>query len=604
MGTTVGALNSTDPNSPEVFTYSLVAGGVDNASFAISSNNLQTNTVFASGGSKSIRVRSTDRNGLNFDKDFSITVLPPVNHAPTDISLSANSIAENQPVDTTVGTLTTTDPDAGNTFTYSLVSTAPCPGTDNASFNILNGSLRINASFNFEAKSSYGICVRSTDQGALPFDKAFTIAISNVNEAPTDISLSASSVAENQPINTTVGTLTSTDPDAGNTFTYLLASTGTCPGTDNAAFNISGSTYAADAGFNFEAKSSYAVCVRTTDQGALVFDKSFTITVTNVNEAPTDIGLATGSIAENQPVDTAVGAFTSTDPDAGNTFAYTLASTGLCPGTDNASFNLIGSTLRTSASFNFEAKSSYSICVRTTDQGALAFDKAFTITVTNINEAPTDIGLSDNSVAENQPVDTTVGTLTTTDPDAGNTFTYSLVSTGACPGTDNAAFNIFGSTLRTSAVFNFGTKSSYVICVRSTDQSALAFDKVFTIAVTEINQAPTNINLSASSIAENQAVNATVGMLTTADPNTGNTFNYSLVSSGVCPGTDNNAFTIQDDALLSAKSYNHEAKSSYAICVRSTDQGALSFDKAFTITVANVNESATTIHAERGPGCD
>ena len=564
VGTTVGTLNSTDPNSPELFTYSLVAGGVDNASFAISSNNLQTNTVFASAGSKSIRMRSTDRNGLYFDKDFTITVLPPVNHAPTDIGLSASSIAENQPVNTTVGTLTSTDPDAGNTFTYSLVSTAPCPGTDNASFNILNGSLRINASFNFEAKSSYAVCVRSTDQGALSFDKAFTISVSNVNEGPTDINLSGSSVAENQPINTTVGTLTSTDPDAGNTFTYSLASTGTCPGTDNAAFSITGSTLRAAASFNFEAKSSYAVCVRTTDQGALVFDKEFTITVTNVNEAPTDIGLTTGSIAENQPVDTAVGAFTSTDPDAGNTFAYSLASTGLCPGTDNASFNISGSTLRTSASFNFEVKSSYSICIRTTDQGGLAFDKAFTITVTNINEVPTDIGLSPSSVAENQPLGTTVGTFTTTDPDAGDTFTYSLVNTGSCLGTDNAAFNIFGSTLRTSAVFNFGTKSSFVVCVRSTDQSALSFDKVFTITVTEVNQTPTDISLSTSSIAENQAVNVVVGMLTTTDPNTGNTFGYSLVSTGVCPGTDNNAFTIQDDMLLSAESYNHEAKSSYA----------------------------------------
>ncbi len=38
--------------------------------------------------------------------------------------------------------------------------------------------------------------------------------------------------------------------------------------------------------------------------------------------------------------------------------------------------------------FDFETKSSYSIRVRTTDQGGLSFEKAFTITVTNVNEAP------------------------------------------------------------------------------------------------------------------------------------------------------------------------------------------------------------------------
>jgi hypothetical protein len=38
-------------------------------------------------------------------------------------------------------------------------------------------------------KSSYTVCVRSTDSGALSFDKQFTISITNVNEPPTDISL-------------------------------------------------------------------------------------------------------------------------------------------------------------------------------------------------------------------------------------------------------------------------------------------------------------------------------------------------------------------------------------------------------------------------------
>ena len=512
VGTTVGALSSTEPNSPEFFTYSLVAGGADNASFSINSNNLLTNTIFVSEGSKSIRVRSTDRNGLSFDRDFTIFVLPSVNHPPTDMSLSANSVAENMPINTTIGALTTTDPDAGNTFLYSFVNTGPCPGTDNASFNIINGSLQTNASFNFEAKSSYTICVRSTDQGGLTFDKGFTISITNLNEAPTGINLSISNVAENTPSNTTVGVITSSDPDTGNTFAYSLVNSAPCPGTDNALFNISGSTLRTSASFNFEAKSSYTICVRTTDQGALVFDKAFTITVMNVNEPPTNIDLSANTISENQVIDTTVGTLNTIDPDAGNTFTYSLTSTSACPGTDNASFNISGSTLRTSASFNFEAKASYVICIRTADQGALSFNKVFTVAITNVNEAPTDINLSTNSVAENQPANTTVGTLVTNDPDAGNTFTYSLASSIACPGTDNDVFNISGSTLRTSAVFNFRAKSSYAICVRSTDQGLLAIDKVFTIAVSEISQAPTHINLSANSIAENQAINEAIGM--------------------------------------------------------------------------------------------
>ncbi|HEY6072324.1 MAG TPA: hypothetical protein VIV15_02775, partial [Anaerolineales bacterium] len=50
--------------------------------------------------------------------------------------------------------------------------------------------------------------------------------------------------------------------------------------------------------------------------------------------------------------------------------------------TDNASFNISGARLRTSAVFNFLVQSSYSIRVRSTDQGGLFTEKAFTITVT------------------------------------------------------------------------------------------------------------------------------------------------------------------------------------------------------------------------------
>ena len=105
------------------------------------------------------------------------------------------------------------------------------------------------------------------------FEKAFTISINNVNEAPTDIALSNTSINENVAANSTVGTLSSTDPDSGNTFTYtLVAGTGS---TDNASFNISGSNLRINASPDFETKSSYSVRIRTTDQGSLTFEKVF-----------------------------------------------------------------------------------------------------------------------------------------------------------------------------------------------------------------------------------------------------------------------------------------------------------------------------------------
>jgi hypothetical protein len=149
--------------------------------------------------------------------------------------------------------------------------------------------------------------------------------------------------------------------------------------------------------------------------------------VVRVNTAPTNIALSAASVPENQPASTTVGTLSATDPDPGNSHKFALvAGTG---STNNASFAISGSTLRTNAVFDFETKASYTIRVRTTDQGGLKFERQFTITATNVaevNAAPTDITLSDTSIAEHSPASTVVGTFSTTDPNVGDTFTYSL----------------------------------------------------------------------------------------------------------------------------------------------------------------------------------
>jgi methionine-rich copper-binding protein CopC len=216
---------------------------------------------------------------------------------------------------------------------------------------------------------------------------------------------------------------------------------------------------------------------------------TFTITITAVNDAPTDIGLTPTSIAENSAGGSTVGTFSSTDVDVGQTHSYTLVmGTG---DTDNASFTIdMTGNLKTAAVFDFETKNSYSIRVRTTDNGTppLNFEKVFTISVTNVNEAPTDIGLSSSSIDENTGANAVVGTLSSTDPDAGSSFSYSILAGG-----DGASFNISGGNLRLTSSANFELKSSYSVNLRTTDNGmpGLTFDKSFTITVIDKNDPPT-----------------------------------------------------------------------------------------------------------------
>src|SRR5205814_1594536 len=119
---------------------------------------------------------------------------------------------------------------------------------------------------------------------------------------------------------------------------------------------------------------------------------------------------------------------------------------------------------------------------------------------TNVNEAPTDISLSNSSVAENQASGTTVGTLSDTDPDAGDTAAFTFVTgTGD---TDNSSFQLVGSTLKTNAIFNYEVKNSYTIRVRVNDPGSpnLSFEKSLTISINDVNDPPVDGNESASAV--------------------------------------------------------------------------------------------------------
>ena len=73
----VGNLSTADPVPGNSFTYSFSSGtgGADNASFAITNQTLYTAAVFESQvqNTFSVRVRSTDQNGLWVEQVFSIT---------------------------------------------------------------------------------------------------------------------------------------------------------------------------------------------------------------------------------------------------------------------------------------------------------------------------------------------------------------------------------------------------------------------------------------------------------------------------------------------------------------------------------------------------
>ena len=557
--------------------YSYVSAGTLPPGLTVSSGGLFTGTPTALGAFP-FTVTATAANGCTGGQSYTAAIFA----RPTGLSLSNASVAENSPAATAVGTFSTVDADSAS-FTYTLVGGAG--DADNASFAIGGSQLQTTAVFDRETKASYSIRVRTTDPNSLTFEQAFTIVIADVNEPPTGMTLSAAIVSENSGAGTAVGSLSTTDPDTGAVHTYtLVAGSGA---DDNAVFAIAGTALRIETVANFETKASYTVRVRSTDQAGLFFEKAFVIGIADVNEPPTGLALSPASVAENSAAGTTVGSLSTTDPDAAGVHTYTLVAGGGAD--DNALFAIAGNALSINTVADFETKSSYTVRVRSTDQAGLFFEKAFAIGIADVNEVPTNIALSAASVAENNAAGATVGSLSTTDPDAAAVHTYTLAAGGGAD--DNALFAIAGNALRIETVANFETKSSYSVRVRSTDQSSLFFEKVFVITITNLDEPPTDITLSPSNVAENNAAGTTVGSLTTADPDAGAVHLYTLVAGG---GADDNAlFAIAGNALRINTAANFETKPSYTVRVRSTDQAGLFFDKAFVIGVTNVNEPPT-----------
>jgi CSLREA domain-containing protein len=111
------------------------------------------------------------------------------------------------------------------------------------------------------------------------------------------------------------------------------------------------------------------------------------------------------------------------------------------------------------------------------------------------NSAPTDIALSNNSVAESLPTGTLVGNLSSTDSNPGDTHIYSFACT--VPGANDGSFSITGDVLKTAVVFDYETKNTYGICIRTDDGNGGTFDKAFTINITDTAETLTAILRSA-----------------------------------------------------------------------------------------------------------
>lgn len=307
---------------------------------------------------------------------------------PIITSSNSGSVAENS---TLSFSLT-----ADESVTWSVLTSAQnAASVDYTHFEVSGSTLRwtSNGTKDYETptdtgtNNTYVVVVRATDTDGYTADQTVTITVTDL-AAPSITSGTSTSVAENAALSFALTASTSV------TWT-IRTSAQNAASTDDMRFQISGSNLVWASGFtpdyevpvDSNTNNTYAVVVRGTAANGEFAESTITVTVTDVNEAPTITSSASASVSENATL--------SHSLTADKSVTWTIRSVGQNGASVDASaFELSGSTLRwaSNGTKDYEtptdtgSNNTYVVVVRATDAGSLYSEQTITVTVTNVAE--------------------------------------------------------------------------------------------------------------------------------------------------------------------------------------------------------------------------
>ena len=597
QGATVGApVTALDLNTSDTLTYTL---DDPEGNFEITNGNSTTGQITVAADDSldyetvqdySLEVEVSDRAADGLTDKIEVKVLvTDVNEPPVITGEASPTFNEN----TTgrIGRYSATDPE-GDAFTWSLA------GTEASNFSIdKNGYLSFVVTPDFEDKSSYIVSIVAADDKSLPGSLDARVAIVNVNEEPEILSGGdILTYNENTDTSTELYFYSAIDPE-NNDITWSLS------GTDSGDFEIGSNGVLiftntpnyerpADSGGN----NVYNVTVRASD-GSLTGTKDVTVTVTDVNEAPSEpTGRATITVAENTTSNLA--RYSTTDPERA-TIEWSVT------GNDSSAFRVDSSgNLAFDGAPDYEAPTDtdgnniYNIAVTATDDGTLgdrtpsprgrlssSFD--VTVTVTPVDEPPVITGTTTiSNYDENTPATNTVASYTADDPEGDTNITWGLA------GADRGDFTITSGELKFTSTPDYerpadsGRDNHYDVTVVATDSNNKRGEQHVDVIVKNVDEPPELTGPDTiDDFPENASTSRQVARYTATDPE-GATVTLSLTAGG-------DEFTLASNGTVTFKeSPDFEDQNRYNFTV-SAMAGSHTVDRPVTVNIQNLEEQGT-----------
>ena len=363
---TIGTASAADSQASVSFTAPIFNGGSSITGYTVTSSpggfnasgaaSPITVTGLANGSPYTFSVVATNAIGSSSASGVSNSVTP--NGAP--VISGTPTLSVNQ--DVSYQFTPTASDSVGDVLSFSIANKPAW-----ATFNTTTGTLSGTPS-NQDVGVTNGIIISVSDGALSASLPAFNLSVVNVNDAPTISSTAITAATQDAAYSYTFA---AADTDVGDVLTFSAVTKPSWLSFNVATGLLSGTPSNADVG-------SHVVLLRVTDTDGLTAEQSFSITVTNVNDAPTISSTAITAAIQDAAYSYI---FAASDTDVGDTLTLSAVTKPSW-----LSFNTTSGVL--SGTPGNADVGAHPVLLRVTDTDGLTADQSFSITVTNVNDAP------------------------------------------------------------------------------------------------------------------------------------------------------------------------------------------------------------------------